>query len=56
VSAYLTFVRVDSADNIALANDADLKEAAGPEAMDNAAHVIHDASGIHRGDSRDEKV
>jgi SHS family lactate transporter-like MFS transporter len=46
----------EPADNIALANDADLREAAGPEAMDNSAHVIHDASGIHRGDSRDEKV
>ena len=39
-----------------LAKDADLQEAAGPEAIDNAAHVVHDASGIHRGGSRDEKV
>ena len=46
----------DPANDIALANDADLQEAAGPEAIDNATHVIHDASGIHRGDSRDEKV
>jgi hypothetical protein len=39
-----------------LANDVDLQEAAGPEAMDNATRVAHDHSGIHRGDSRDEKV
>lgn len=44
------------ADNIALAKDADLHEAAGPEAISNATHVVHDVSGIHRGDSRDEKV
>jgi len=44
------------ADKTTLAHDADLQEAAGSEAMDNATHVLHDASGIHRGDSRDEKV
>lgn len=43
-------------DNFTLAKDADLQEAAGSEAIDNAARVIHDASGIHRGDSRNEKV
>lgn len=45
-----------SADNVALAHDEDLHEAAGPEAFGNAANVAGDKNGIHRGDSRDEKV
>ena len=46
----------DLADSLPLAKDVDLQEAAGPEAIDNATHVVHDASGILRGGSRDEKV
>lgn len=39
-----------------LAHDTDMHEAAGPDAVDNATHVARDRSGIHRGDSSDEKV
>ena len=45
-----------AADNTALGKDVDLQEAAGSEAFDNATHVVHNTSGVHSGDSRDEKV
>lgn len=56
MSAYSEIDKGKITDNTTLAKDADLHEAAGPEAIGNASHVIHDASGIHCGDSRDEKV
>jgi SHS family lactate transporter-like MFS transporter len=46
----------EAADNTAAGKDADLQEAAGLEAFENATHVVQDTSGVHRGDSRDEKV
>jgi hypothetical protein len=39
-----------------LAHDSDLQEAAGPSALDNIARVVHDRSGIERGDTHDEKT
>lgn len=44
------------ADEVNLAHDEDLHEAAGADAFENATHVAHDRSGIHRGDSHDEKA
>jgi hypothetical protein len=43
----------NAANNMIIAHDTDLHEAAGPSAVDNTTHVAHDRSGIDRGDSHD---